>query len=88
MQTVSRPSHNQKYKAADAGLSVRQGPCRYELYSISKPATLDAYLGYPLLRYYQRRFRDASIAKLESALAPKEDTTDLAMQMWDTIKMG
>jgi len=44
--------------------------CRYELYSISKPATLDAYLAYPLLRYYQRRFKDSSVAVVKRELAP------------------
>lgn len=66
----------------------RQGSCRFELYSISKPATLDAYLGYPLLRYYQRKIRDASIAAVKRKLAPKEGTADAAMRMWDTMKMG
>ncbi|CAL5219915.1 g1845 [Coccomyxa viridis] len=60
----------------------------YEMYAISKPATLDAYLGYPLLRYYQRKVREASIAVMKKLLAPEEDTVDAAMRMWDTMKMG
>ena len=65
----------------------RTCPCRYELYSISKPATLDAYLAYPLLRYYQKAFREASIAVVKTALK-KDETVDAAMRMWDTMKMG
>ena len=71
---------------AHAGMSHKS--CRYELYSISKPATLDAYLGYPLLRYYKRKFRGASIAGVKKMLAPKDETADAAMRMWDTMKMG
>ena len=58
------------------------------MYAISKPATLDAYLGYPLLRYYQRKVREASIAVMKKLLAPEEDTVDAAMRMWDSMKMG
>ncbi|CAK0764842.1 hypothetical protein CVIRNUC_003199 [Coccomyxa viridis] len=59
----------------------------YELYSISRPATLDAYLAYPLPRYYQKAFREASIAVVKKALE-KDETVDAAMRMWDTMKMG
>ena len=62
-------------------------PCRYELYSISKPATLEAYLLYPLLRYYQQAFRKASIAVVKKNLKKDEDV-DAAMRTWDTMKMG
>ena len=61
--------------------------CRYELYSISKPATLDTYLAYPLLRYYQKTFREASIAAVKKALE-KDETVDAAMRIRDTMKMG
>ena len=69
------------------GFPQQTCPCRYELYSISKPATLDAYLAYPLLRYYQKAFREASIAVVKKALE-KDETVDAAMRMWDTMKMG
>ena len=69
------------------GSSHHTCPCRYELYSISRPATLDAYLAYPLLRYYQKAFREASIAVVKKALE-KDETVDAAMRMWDTMKMG
>ena len=58
------------------------------MYSISKPATLDAYLAFPLLRYYQRQLREASIAAMKKALAPPDETIDKAMHMWDAMKMG
>ncbi len=42
--------------------------CRYEIYAISRPATLLALASYPLTRYYQRRFRQESIAALRDAV--------------------
>ena len=49
---------------------------------------MDAYLGYPLLRHYKRKLRDASITAVKRKLAPNNDTVDAAMKMWDTMKMG
>ncbi len=43
--------------------------CRYEIYAISRPATLLALASYPLTRYYQRRFREESIAAVRDAVA-------------------
>lgn len=42
--------------------------CRYEIYAISRPATLLALASYPLTRYYQRRFRQESIAAVRDAV--------------------
>ncbi|CAL8462562.1 g2095 [Coccomyxa elongata] len=40
----------------------------YEIYAISRPATLLALTSYPLARYYQRRFRQESIAAVRDAV--------------------
>jgi hypothetical protein len=41
---------------------------RYEIYAISRPATLLALASYPLARYYQTRFRRESMAAVASAV--------------------
>lgn len=41
--------------------------CRYEIYAISRPATLLALASYPLTRYYQGRFRRESMAAVRDA---------------------
>ncbi len=41
--------------------------CRYEIYAISRPATLLALASYPLTRHYQRRFRRESIKAVREA---------------------
>lgn len=41
--------------------------CRYEIFAISKPATLLALASYPLTRYYQRRFRRESLSAVSAA---------------------
>jgi hypothetical protein len=42
---------------------------RYEVYTISRPATLLAFASYPLTRYYQRKFRKESAAAVRDAVA-------------------
>ncbi|CAL5227530.1 g10519 [Coccomyxa viridis] len=41
----------------------------YEIYAISRPATLLALASYPLTRHYQRRFRRESIEAVRAAAA-------------------
>ena len=41
---------------------------RYEIYAISRPATLLALASYPLARYYQARFRRESMAAVAAAV--------------------
>ncbi len=43
--------------------------CRYEIYAVSRPATLLALASYPLTRHYQRRFRRESIEAVRAAAA-------------------
>ncbi|BDA46429.1 probable UPF0548 protein At2g17695 [Coccomyxa sp. Obi] len=40
----------------------------YEIYAVSRPATILALASYPLTRYYQRRFRQESIAAVCDAV--------------------
>ena len=47
-------------------------PCRFDIYTISKPATPLAALCYPLLRHYQRRFVRDSMAALQREMAPRQ----------------
>lgn len=44
--------------------------CRFDIYTVSKPATPIAALAYPLLRFYQRRFVHDSMAALKREMAP------------------
>jgi hypothetical protein len=43
---------------------------RYDIYSISRPATPIAMLAYPLLRHFQKQFAMDSMAAMRQQLAP------------------
>lgn len=44
-------------------------PRRYEIYTVSKPATPVAMLALPLLRHYQKKFAAESMAAMQREMA-------------------
>ena len=41
------------------------GVMQFEIYAFSKPATVLAHLMYPIVKYYQHKFRHSSIAAMK-----------------------